>query len=133
MTTSTGPAEIHPTRPRHTGRTALTMAVLVIALSLLASLGIGILAAPYAIHRGGGVSVMLHATADDPQQTLVFLASMLHVLAGTAFGISAFVLGIIATTTGRGRRAGIWAIVIAAIAPIVSLVLYFSVALSLSH
>jgi hypothetical protein len=49
---------------------------------------------------------------------------ILHVVLGTIVGVGAIVLGILAIALKRGRAQGVAAVVIAAIAPFVSLVAY---------
>lgn len=54
----------------------------------------------------------------SPVRDLVLVAEIAF-WAGTALGIAAFILGIVAASVDRGRGAGIAAIVVSALAPIV--------------
>lgn len=98
------------------GRTALLLAVIVLVLSLIASVLIGLFATEFTSYSTGQ-SVGFN---QQPDQLLAFL----HFLGGTAIGVTAIVLGIRAIVLNRGRTFGIAAVIIAGVAPLVSAIVW---------
>lgn len=99
------------------GRTAFVMAVVTVALSIAASVIIGILGAPYAVHTAASWNYFVSMTSSDPAEAALAWGSIVHVLLGTVFGIWALTQGIVAIATNRGRGFGIAALVIAFLGP----------------
>lgn len=121
-----------PPRSTRLGLVAMLIGIGVFVLSLLASVGMGIAAAPYAVNEGGNVSVMLSGNSGDPRETLLTFLALAHGGLGTLLGVWALVQGIIAIATRRGRTFGIVAVIVAFLAPGLSMITYFGIALSLA-
>lgn len=108
------------------GRIALIMAIWVIVGSVLTSVLIGLF----------GTTVFVHGTVTDGSARGGFNAQPNQVIAGgqillgTVFGTWALVQGIVATAKNKGRRYGIIAIVLAVVAPILSIIVWLSIALA---
>ena len=101
--------------------------VTALVLSLIATLGAGLGGAVASFNIGiGAGKALANLPADGtwdwsiltPVRDWVLLGEV-SFWAGTALGVWALVQGIVATITGRGRAAGIAAIVVAALGPIV--------------
>jgi uncharacterized membrane protein YidH (DUF202 family) len=60
----------------------------------------------------------------DPNSLLLGLLIVLQLLVGTGLGVWAFVQGIIAARSNRGRGWGVVAIVLAVVTPVLSLIVY---------
>ncbi|QNE34555.1 DUF7544 domain-containing protein [Leifsonia shinshuensis] len=100
------------------GRVAMIMAVCVISLSVLVSVLQGVFATTlrtYSTNAGAGFNM-------HPDQGWFGF----QMLVGSIFGIWALTQGIVAVAQNRGRRNGIVAIVLAAAAPIVSLIVWMA-------
>jgi uncharacterized membrane-anchored protein len=95
-------------------------------LSVIASIVVGTTAGPLSRHTSS--SFAFSTDSLTPQQAAAFapvgILMGVQLIVGTALGILALVLGIVAVATKRGRALGIVAIVIAAAAPIVSFAVY---------
>ena len=119
------PAAQQP-RSRTLGVTAMIIALAVTALSIGASIVVGLTAAPFAQRTSSSFS--FNTGSLTPEQAAAFApAGALmgaQILLGTVLGIVALVLGIVAVATKRGRPFGVVAIVAAAAAPIVSFIVY---------
>lgn len=115
-----------PAKSATLGRVSLFLALGVFVLSLLTSVLVGIAAAPFA-NTDNGVYYNTNLASSDPAEVAVSVASMLHLLLGSALGITALVLGIVATASGRGRKFGIPAMILAFLAPGLSLITFFGV------
>jgi hypothetical protein len=78
------------------------------------------------VKPGDGFSAGFAAGANshDPQTAIVGLLIVAQLLVGSGLGIWALVQGIIAVRQRRGRGWGIAAIVLAAVAPILSFIVY---------
>lgn len=113
-------------RSRALGVTATIIALAVTALSIGASIVVGLTAAPFAQRTSSSFS--FNTGSLTPEQAAAFApAGALmgaQILLGTVLGIVALVLGIVAVSTKRGRPFGIVAIVAATAAPIVSFIVY---------
>ncbi len=105
----------------------------VFVLSLLTSVAMGSAAAPYAVRGSSGFNVTLSAASGDPVESMLAMLAFVHIALGTAFGVWAIVQGIIAIATKRGRGFGIVAAVFAFLAPGLSLLIYFAVAISAAN
>ncbi|MEI3866144.1 hypothetical protein V6S02_03480 [Microbacterium sp. CCNWLW134] len=111
------------------GRIALIMAIWVIVGSVLTSVLVGLFGTTVFVHGSvtdGGARGGFNA---QPNQVI----SGGQILVGTVFGTWALVQGIVATAKNAGRRYGITAIVLAVVAPIVSIILWLSIALAAGH
>ncbi|WP_374010036.1 hypothetical protein [Leifsonia sp. LS-T14] len=113
-------------RSRALGLSALLIAAPVFVLSIVASIVIGISAGPLATRTS--TSFNFNTGDLTPEQAATFapvgVLMGVQMLLGTALGILALVLGIIAVATKRGRPLGVVAICLAAAAPIVSFAVY---------
>lgn len=119
-------------RSKRMGFNAMLLGVGVFVLSLLASVAMGVAAAPYAIVGPTGFNVYLSLTSSDPAETAVALLALLHVGLGTVVGICAMVFGIMAIATKRGRGFGIAAVIFAFLAPGLSLAIYLGTAIAVA-
>lgn len=108
-------------------RRSPAVGLIALALALLATVGASIVGAiaSFAVGLGAGRGITERAfTADfdwsilTPVRDQVLLGEVAF-WTGTAFGLWALVQGIVAIVTARGRGAGIAAVVIAALGPIV--------------
>lgn len=119
-------AAAQPPRSRTLGVTAMIIALAVTALSIGASIVVGLSAAPFA--QRTSTSFSFNTGSLTPEQAAAFAPAGalmgVQILLGTVLGIVALVLGIVAVATKRGRPFGIVAIIAATAAPIVSLVVY---------
>ena len=119
------PAPVAP-RSRALGLTAMLIAAPVFVLSIVASVVVGMSAGPYATRTA--TSFSFNTSDLSPAQAEAFapigILMAVQLLLGTALGILALVLGIVAAATKRGRAFGVVAIVLAAAAPIVSFAVY---------
>jgi len=115
-----------PAKSPRLGRFAFILALAVFVLSMVTSVLVGIAAAPFA-NTDNGVSYYTNLGSSDPAEVAVSAASTAHVLIGSLLGTTALVLGIVATASGRGRKFGIPAMIIAFMAPGVSVVTFFLV------
>ncbi len=125
---ATAPAA--PSRTTALGRVAMIVGLGVLAGSLLASVLMGIAAAPYATAGPTGFGVSLSLASGDPVEFTLAVLAFVHILLGTALGLWALTQGIVAITADRGRAFGITALVAAVVAPGVSLVVYMVIAIS---
>lgn len=123
------PTRYVPLRSTKLGRSAMTMAICVIGLSVAASVLIGLFGTT--IYRYGGVTSTAGSAGFNAQPNLV--AFGVQVLIGSTFGIWSLVQGIVATAQNRGRKFGIVAIVVAGAAPLVSVVIWTVVGLVARH
>ena len=73
---------------------------------------------------GAGFSGGFQAGADNPHAVVTGLLIVAQLVIGSGLGIWAIVQGIIAIRSRRGRGWGIVAIVLAAVAPILSFIVY---------
>lgn len=129
------PAALPEWKPRskRLGQLALVGAIAVFVLSLIASVLIGAATAPLSDTSAGGFQFNLEASSPDPVERALAIASLLHVGLGTVLGIAAMVAGILAIATRRGRGYGVAALIVAFLAPGISLIVFTtSLALSLS-
>jgi hypothetical protein len=118
-----------PPRTSKLGRIAMTIAISVIALSVLASVLIGLFGTTiYSSHQATANGGSLGFSAQPDPVAFGFQA-----LIGSIFGIWALVQGIVATAQNRGRKFGIVAIVVAGAGPLVSLVIWVAVGLAAGH
>lgn len=108
-------------------RRSSVLGVVALVLSLVATLGAGLLGAIAAFNIGVGAGRGLANLPSDgsfdwsiltPVRDWVLLGEVSFWI-GTALGVWALAQGIVATVTARGRAAGIAAIVVAGIGPIV--------------
>jgi hypothetical protein len=109
---------------------ALIVGLGVFAGSVIASVLMGIAAAPYAMAGPTGFGVSLSLATGDPVESMLAVLAFLHILVGTALGLWAIIQGIVAITADRGRAFGITALVAAVLAPGVSLAIYLAIAIS---
>lgn len=108
-------------------RRTSALGVVALVLALIATVGAGVMGAiaSYRTGLGAGRELTARAFAADfdwsiltPVRDWVLLGEV-SFWVGTALGVSALVLGIVAIVTARGRGAGIAAVIVAALGPIV--------------
>jgi len=118
------PAPAVPQKPGM-GIAALLIAIAVFVISLIWAIANGFLAAsiPGLVDAALGGNVDAEVAA-SPEAAAFGLSIFGHVVVGTLTGVTALVLGIIAIARKRGRAQGIAATAIAAVAPIVSYLVY---------
>lgn len=115
-----------PPRSRALGITAMSIAIPLFVLSVIASVVVGTAAGPLASRTSSSFSFDTNDLTADQAAAFapVGLLMAVQLLLGTALGILALVLGIVAVATKRGRPFGVVAIIVAAAAPIVSFAVY---------
>lgn len=106
----------------------LRAAIVLISASLLLSILLGILGAPYVVRDP---QPHFNFSFGDPNPTIsaLALASPIHGLLGSLVGIWVVVQSIVAISVNRGRRSAIIALVLAVIAPGLSLLVYLLIML----
>jgi hypothetical protein len=128
--TSDVPAQTPTTVPSpRLGRVALIAAVVLISTSVLLSVILGLVGAPYVDHSGPAPSFYFYTTDANPVIAGLALAGVAHPLIGTFVGLWIIVQSIVAITANRGRRPAIVALVLAVVAPFVSLTVYLLIML----
>lgn len=115
-------------RSRALGLTSMLIAIPLFVLSVIASAIVGVSIGPFANRTATGFS---YNTSDLPADQAAALAPVgllmgAQILVGTALGILALVLGIVAVATKRGRPLGIVGIIVSVAAPIVSFAVYLA-------
>jgi hypothetical protein len=111
------------------GQSAMVIAICVFAFSIVVSVLVGFFGTTiYRYHNVAANSSSAGFNAHPNETVFGFQAPI-----GSAFGIWALVQGIVATAQGRGRNFGIVAIILAAIAPFVSLIVWVVVGLAAGH
>jgi hypothetical protein len=111
------------------GLVALIVAAAVFALSIPASIWIGGTIGPNATRTATGFTFGAYTNSPDPALAAAGVGITLQLLLGSAFGLLALVQGIVAVVKRRGRRFGVWAIVISGAAPIFSLTAFITMLL----
>ncbi|UFS60925.1 hypothetical protein [Subtercola endophyticus] len=109
---------------------ALTIAVCVLIASVIASVLIGLFGTTIyhytSVTTGGSNAGPKTGFNAQPNQ----FAFGVQMVLGSAFGLWALIQGLVATIQNRGRRFGIVAMIIAVLAPIVSLIVWTIVGLA---
>ena len=113
-------------RSRALGLTSMLIAIPLFVLSVIASAVVGVSIGPFATRSASGFS---YNSSDLPADQAAAIAPIgilmgAQILIGTALGILALVLGIVAVATKRGRPLGIVGIIVSVAAPIVSFAVY---------
>ncbi|WP_431280014.1 hypothetical protein [Leifsonia poae] len=110
------------------GVVAMYGAIVVLVLSVIASIVVGNSVGPIADRSSTGFSYS--TSTMTAEQAAAFGGTALLILAqlagGTVIGLWALIQGIIAAATKRGRAYGVIAIVVAAAAPIISFIVYIA-------
>lgn len=119
-----------PERPHRAGRIGLIAAVILLALSLTLSVILGILGAPYVDRNAGGFQFNFPFGDPRPTVSLIGLLSPLHALVGGLVGIWIIVQSIVAIAADWGRTAGIVALVLAVVTPMISLAVFVALLLT---
>ena len=113
-------------RPRTLGAVSMGIALGVFVLSMVASAYIGASTGPLS-HRTA-TSFAVDSSHLSAAQLAAFapigILTVAQMIFGTALGILALVLGIVAAATKRGRAFGVVGIVVAAAAPVLSFGVY---------
>ncbi|WP_200935226.1 hypothetical protein [Leifsonia sp. Leaf336] len=115
-----------PPRPRTLGVVSMAIAIAVFALSIVASVIVGVHAGPLATRTPTSFSFNTSDLTPDQAAAFAPIALLMgaQMLLGTLLGLTALVLGIVAAATKRGRAFGVVGIVVAAVAPIASFAAY---------
>lgn len=113
-----------PTPTKTLGIVAFIVGLVVIIASPVVSIVTGNLLGPHEVSGGFSANFAAGANSHDPQLELAGLLAVAQLLLGSLLGIWALVQGIVAVRTRRGRAFGTLAIVLASVAPILSLLLY---------
>lgn len=111
-------------RPRALGVVAMIAGIAVFVLSPIASVFIGIAAGPVATATENSFSFSADTASPNPAIAILGVSVLLHIGLGSVIGVWSIVQGIIAVATKRGRAYGVVAIVLAAVAPILSFIVY---------
>jgi hypothetical protein len=123
-----------PVRSSRLGRIALIVAIVVFVLSITISVIVGVGAIPFTEHSGRSFSFNLSANSTNRTEAALAVLGLLQVAFGTGLGLWALVQGIVAIATRRGRAFGVAALVIAVLAPVLSVVAELAtVAIASSH
>lgn len=113
-----------PPQKKALGLVAMIAAFVVFAISVPVSVWVGLTMGPHATHTATGFTYRAPAAGLAPALVVAGLAIDLQLLVGTAAGLWALIQGIVATAKRRGRAYGITAIVVAAAAPVFSLIAF---------
>ena len=111
------------------GRVALIAAICLFVGSVIASIVLGTIGAPYVDRSGPTPSFSFNTGDDDPVTSLLGLLSPLHAVVGTLVGLWVIVQSIVAMAANRGRRQAIFALVLGVLTPGISLVVYLLIML----
>ena len=111
------------------GLVALVAAIILATVSVLASVILGLLGAPFVDRSGPAPSFAFNTTDADPRTALLGLLSPLHAVIGTGVGLWIIVQSIVAISLKRGRRQAIIALVLAILTPGISLAIYLLIML----
>lgn len=111
------------------GRVALIASIILAIASVLASVILGLLGAPFVDRSGPAPSFAFNTNDADPRTALLGLLSPLHALIGTGVGLWIIVQSIVAISLKRGRRQAIIALVLAILTPGISLAIYLVIML----
>lgn len=127
-----GPPQLWPAPPQppvarspKLGRVAMVMAICVISASVLTSVLLGLFGTTIYEYRTG-TSAGFNMRPDQAWFTV-------QMLLGSIVGIWALAQGIVAAAQNRGRRFGVVAIVLAAAAPLVSLIVWVALGFAFGH
>ena len=118
-----------PVRPSTLGLVALIVAAVVFALSIPASIWIGGTIGPNATRTATGFTYGAYTNSPNAALSAAGVGVTLQLFLGSALGLWALVQGIVAVVTRRGRKFGVWAIVISGTAPILSLTAFITMLL----
>jgi hypothetical protein len=111
------------TRPKKTlGLVAMIAAFAVFAMSVPVSVWVGLTLGPQMAHTATGFAYPAAGHGLPPAQVVAALVVDIQFLLGTGIGLWALVQGIVAAATERGRAYGVTAIVVAAAAPVFSVI-----------
>lgn len=115
-------------RSRALGLTSMLIAIPLFVLSVIASAVVGVSIGPFASRSATGFSYDSSNLPADQAAALAPVGLLMgaQILVGTALGILALVLGIVAVATKRGRPLGIVGIIVSVAAPIVSFAVYLA-------
>lgn len=108
----------------------LVAGVVLAVVSLTMSVVFGLLGAPYVDRSGGGFQFNFQFGDPRPAVSFLGIASPLHVVVGGLVGIWIIVQSIVAIAADWGRAAGIAALIIAVVTPIVSFALFMAILLT---
>jgi hypothetical protein len=133
---ASSPAQYYASPPQKSktlGVVAFVAGLTVLVASPIVSVFVG-LSLGHLVQPGAGFAQGFSAGANsrDPQSVIGGLLIFVQLLLGTGLGIWALVQGIVAVRLGRGRSWGVVAIVFAAVAPILSFVVYIVVGVAQS-
>ena len=113
-----------PPQSRKLGVVALVIALIVAVISLTVAILTGITLGPLADPGSTGFSLPLNPSAEDPVVAQAALLFILNLVFGSIAGTWAMIQGLVAAVKKRGRLWGVLAMIIAAGAPVVSLIVF---------
>jgi hypothetical protein len=114
-----------PKSPR-LGQVAMYAAIGIFVLSVIASIVVGTAAGPLSTRTSTSFNFSTNDLTPEQAASFAGVGALIGVqmLLGSAIGVWALVQGIVAAATKRGRSYGVVAIIVAAVAPIVSFIVY---------
>ncbi len=118
---SAGYSEQPSARPKTVGRVALALALITLVGTVTLAIVVGVGVPGSASSSADGFTMNFDVNSADPAQANLASLALVQWIAGGFLGFWAFVQGIVAVASRRGRAAGAWAIVIAILAPGIAL------------
>ena len=127
MTTTAPALPVWRPRTQRLGQLAFVEALVVLLGSMLAAVLIGAATAPLAdLGTPGGNEFTLDVNSPDAAERTAAIAGLLHIILGTVLGVAALVAGILAIASRRGQGYGVAAVIIALLAPGLSLAAFIA-------
>lgn len=100
---------------------ALVVSLILIGCALVSAVWIGVVWGSLGKRVGNGWADPLSIASQNSTVITIVIAQRVQLFGGSAVGLWAFVQGIVAVSKNRGRKAGVAALTLAAIAPILLL------------
>lgn len=116
-----GYAEQPQSRSKAVGRVALALALIDLVGTVAIAITASVALAGYSANSPEGASVSFDINSADPAEASLAVLTLVQWVGGGLLGFWAFIQGIVAVASRRGRAAGVWAIVIAVLAPGIAL------------
>ncbi|MFM2354100.1 MAG: hypothetical protein RLZZ608_1506 [Actinomycetota bacterium] len=130
-TPASEPTSPDSVRAYRAGRIVVIAAIILAVLSFAMSVTLGVLGAPYVDRTGGGFQFNFQFGDPRPTVSLLGLLAPVHVVVGGLVGLWIIVQSIVAIAADWGRTSGIVALILAVVTPIISLVVFISLLLTL--
>ncbi|MEN9619973.1 MAG: hypothetical protein RL499_166 [Actinomycetota bacterium] len=123
---------VETTRPRpRAGRIVLIAGVILAVSSIILSVIVGVVGAPYVDRAGGGFQFNFQFGDPRPTVSALGLVAPLHAVLGGLVGTWIIIQSIVAIAADWGRKEGIVALIIAVVTPIISFIIFLALLLSL--